>query len=116
VILTLLFGLLIVGVAEGAALLYFGFHARTILLAYLDRAEKAQLESLTLLKATREYSRSAHVQRRETGVTLEEVRQEIRAAVCGGPNLAVKVDAVPQKTADLVAEVIGKAGDSKVDL
>jgi hypothetical protein len=82
-ILTLLFGLLIVGVLEGAALLYFGLHARAILLAYLERAEKAQLETLTLLKATREYSRSAHVQRKETAEAVEKMPEKVVEAMKG---------------------------------
>lgn len=83
--------LAIVNVILNLLLLALGWHMRGKILEHLERAEKAQLETLTLTKATREYSRSAHVQRRETAEAVEQVPQKTAERVVE----AIKSDGVP---------------------
>lgn len=104
-ILWALFLLLIVGVIEGAVILYYGHAARSVLLTYLQRAEQQQRECLALLKASKEMARSSDKHHKDAQALLHETKQV-------APVLVEAVKQMPDVTAERVIEKI--KGDSGV--
>ena len=91
---TLLF-LLLVGVAEGAFLIWLGLSMKATVLGHLE-------EILALTTATKEYARSADTHNKIAARLVQETRTAAQAA----PEIVQEVKQVPEKTADRVMERI----------
>lgn len=76
-----------------------------VVFRYLRRSDEMLESSLALIEAARVYAKSSDVQSRVTGRAVQEIRQ----AASITPEIAQKVEEVPQKTVELL-----KSGDSGV--